>query len=321
VSILIAALVLGAAIVLPHMLRLERAPPGFAAAVWGSALALRALGSLCLAVLLEVLLPATKVWAPLSTWCVRPPLPFAHGDPGVSAHAVGDFLLAIPTFALAASLIAMLFVLWRAARRVRVLVRGSVVGSGPDESLVVADGAMLVAAAGIRRPRVLVSAGALLALDDEELAASLDHERGHIVRGHRYVLVLAELARSLARFMPGTRAAARELMFHLERDADRYALERRHDPAVLASAICKAAQDRSPGVPTLGLGGGVVTRRIRLLLDTGLGPSTRGQGALMTVAPVLIALVVAAGAVALPFVAHDAFHVRHQGAAQCGEPT
>jgi Zn-dependent protease with chaperone function len=319
VSILIAALLLGAAIVLPHGLRLERASPGFAAAVWGSALALRALGSLCIAVLLELLLPATRVWAPLSTWCVRPPLPFASAP--VSAHAAGDVLLAIPTFVLAASLIVTLFALWRTAWRVRVLVRVGTVGGGPGESLVVADEGMLVAAAGLRRPRVLVSAGALLALDEEELAASLDHERGHIARGHRYVVVAAELARALARFMPGTRAAARELTFHLERDADRFALDRRHDPAVLASAICKAAQERPPGAPTLALGGGVVVRRIRQLLDTGLGPSTRGQGALMTIAPVLVALVVAAGAVALPFVAHDDFHVHHHGSAHCSDAT
>jgi Zn-dependent protease with chaperone function len=321
VSILIAALLLGAAIVLPHGLRLERASPGFAAAVWGSALALRALGSLCVAVLLEVLLPATRMWAPLSSWCVQSPLPFADGHARISAHSVGDVLLAVPTFVLAGSLIVTLFALWRTASRVRVLVRGGVVGNGPGESLVLADGAMLVAAAGFRRPRVLVSAGALLALDDEELAASLDHERGHIARGHRYVVVAAELARALARFMPGTRAAAGELIFHLERDADRYALDRRHDPAVLASAICKAAQDRLPGAPTMALGGGVVVRRIRQLLDTGLGPSTRGHGALWTIAPVLVSLVVATGAVALPFVAHDDFHVHHQGSRHCSDAT
>ena len=62
----------------------------------------------------------------------------------------------------------------------------------------VADGELLVAAAGLRRPRVLVSAGALLALDDDELEASLEHERGHIARRHRYVLVVSELSAYIA---------------------------------------------------------------------------------------------------------------------------
>jgi hypothetical protein len=41
--------------------------------------------------------------------------------------------------------------------------------------------------------------------------------------------------------LSGTRAATRELVFELERDADRYALQQAHEPAVPASAICKAA--------------------------------------------------------------------------------
>ncbi|MFO1533887.1 MAG: nuclear transport factor 2 family protein, partial [Thermoplasmatota archaeon] len=77
-------------------------------------------------------------------------------------------------FVLALSLIAVLVQLRHAARAVRRLTSEGVVGAGPDGSLVVADGEMLVAAAGLVRPRVLVSAGALLALDDDELRAIVD---------------------------------------------------------------------------------------------------------------------------------------------------
>jgi Zn-dependent protease with chaperone function len=171
---------------------------------------------------------------------------------------------------------------------------------------------MLVAAAGLVRPRVLVSAGALLALDDDELDASLDHERGHIARGHRYVMLVCELARALGRFIPGTRTAARELLFHLERDADRFALSRRHDPTALASAICKAALHRPPQGLTLALGGGnVVTRRVVQLLDA--APLRRPSIALLALAPVMIVLL-AASACALPFVAHATVHHAHRGA-------
>jgi len=52
---------------------------------------------------------------------------------------------------------------------------------------------VLVAAAGLRKRRVVVSADALLNLDHEELAAALDDEYGHIVRRHRKVLVAASV--------------------------------------------------------------------------------------------------------------------------------
>jgi hypothetical protein len=242
-----------------------------------------------------------RAYEPLSQVCAL----------GVSGHSLGDGMLALPTFVLAGALIGAVLALARAARAVRRLTSQAVAGDGPDGSLILPGGELLVAAAGLRRPRVVVSAGALLALDDEELAASLEHERGHIARGHRYVLVVAELARALARFVPGTRAATRELLVQLERDADRFALARRHDPAVLASAICKAALHEPPPGIVLALGGtGIVTRRVRQLLDN--APLRRPSIGLLTLAPVMIALLVISAA-SLPFVAHATMHHAHHG--------
>jgi Zn-dependent protease with chaperone function len=299
----LAALVLAAAIAAPHLLRLDAAPPALAAGVWLCALLLRAVGSLLAAVSLELFVPVTRAYEPLSDVCAL----------GVSGHALGDAVLAVPAFVLAGSIIAALLQLMRAARAVGRLASERVVGAGPGGSLVVADGELLVAAAGLRRPRVLVSAGALLALDDDELEASLEHERGHIARRHRYVLVVSELARSLGRFVPGTRAAARELLFHLERDADRFAL-RHHSPTALASAICKAAlheprQGLSGVAFSLG-GGGVVSRRVRQLLDN--APLPRPSLGVLAVAPLMIVLL-AVSAGTLPFVAHATMHHAHRG--------
>jgi hypothetical protein len=270
--------------------------------VWLCALLLRAVASLLAAVSLELFVPLTRAYEPLTGVCAL----------GISGHAVGDAVLALPTFVLALSLIAVLLQLRQAARAVRRLTTEGVVGEGPGGSLVVADRDMLVAAAGLVRPRVLVSAGALLALDDDELDASLDHEHGHIAHGHRYVLLVCELARALGRFIPGTRSAARELLFHLERDADRFALSRRHDPTALASAICKAALHRPPPGLTLALGGGnVVTRRVVQLLDA--TPLRRPSVVLLALAPAMIILL-ATSACALPFVAHATVHHAHRGA-------
>jgi beta-lactamase regulating signal transducer with metallopeptidase domain len=127
---------------------------------------------------------------------------------------------------------------------------------------------VLLAAAGLTHPTVVVSAGALTALDDAELAAGLEHERGHIARHHRYLLLFAEGCRALGALLPGTRRAAAELAYHLERDADAYALARSHEPLALASAICKAAGARPTAALMMGLGGGVrLQERVQGLID------------------------------------------------------
>ncbi len=180
---------------------------------------------------------------PVGPWCAG----------ALSSHTLTDAVFALPALALAGSLLYSAFGLARAAHRVRGLVRDTAIGTGPGGSVVLSDGALLVAVAGLRRPQVVVSAGALVELDEAELRAGLDHERGHIALRHRYLLVAGELARAVGRFLPGTNAAARELTFALERHADSYALSRRHEPAVLASAICKAARGALQA-PALSLG-------------------------------------------------------------------
>jgi beta-lactamase regulating signal transducer with metallopeptidase domain len=125
---------------------------------------------------------------------------------------------------------------------------------------------VVLASAGLAHPRMLVSAGALIELDDDELAAGLAHEQGHIARRHRFLLLFAEICRGLGRFLPGTRAACRAVIFHLERDADRWALAQRHEPLVLARAICKAESAFGIGPVYAGLDGGCVPERVEQLV-------------------------------------------------------
>jgi len=303
-----------AAIVAPHVLRLERAAPGAAALLWLSALALRALVTVLAAAYALLVLPGTEAFSAVWHWCWHAVLPLLTTHFGLEGHAVGDAAALVPAAALLLSLGSVLLALSRAMRAARSLV--AIARAGPADSLIVPDGEVLVAAAGLRRPRVLVSAGALAVLDDEELAASLDHERGHIARHHRYALLAAELCRALARPIPGTSAAARELAFHLERDADRFAIARRHAPAALATAICKAAQTqgRAP-VPGLALSGSVVVRRVEQLLEGPGRRSARTTHALRALVATMLGLVVVL-AVALPATATETSHhapsaVRH----------
>ena len=132
--------------------------------------------------------------------------------------------------------------------------------------MIVPERGVVLAAAGVSRPRVVVSTGALLALDDEELAAGLAHEQAHIARRHRWILLYAEACRGLSVFFPGARHAVRHLSHHLERDADAWAL-RRHDRLALASAICKATFGSRSTVAFIPLTGEVGARhRVEELL-------------------------------------------------------
>ena len=265
------AAVVAAAIALPHLVRVEAASPTAAATIWFCALTLRAVTMVAAAVFVVVVLPTTQLFSAITHWCWHTVIPVIAAHLGLDGHSLGDAASVLPSFMLAASMLSVAFGLARAATKVRSVVRRAQVGAGPEGTVMVADADVLVAAAGLHRPRVVVSTGALMVFDDEELAASLDHERGHIARRHRFVLVAAQFLRALARPLPGTRGAVAELVYHLERDADRWAVARRHDPLALASAICKAATASfgpATGV-SMALGGGAVTRRVRELTDGG----------------------------------------------------
>jgi hypothetical protein len=285
------AVVIAAAIGIPHLVSLEQARPAVGVMVWLSALALRALTAVFVALFVVFFLPASDLFGLVTHWCWHAVLPVITAHLGLNGHQLGDAATVAPSLVLAASSVSVAVGVWRAARAMRRFVHSATVGRGPEESVIVGGPEVIVAVAGIARPKLLVSAGALAALDDEELTAGLDHERGHIARRHRFIVLLAELCRALGRFLPGTRAAMRELTFHLERDADRWALERRNNPLALASAICKAATPatRSPALATLAGDGG--PRRVAELLDPARGrASTGGRIAMSGLATLMVSL-------------------------------
>lgn len=303
IEVLTGALVLGLA--LPHILPLSTSSPGIAATIWLSTLALRALTVVFLALYLVVFFPNTEVFNAITHWCWHTVLPLLATHLGLDGHSIGDAAVIVPPFVLAFSVVSVGVGVFRAARAVHAMLLRSSIGQGPRDSLIVGGAEVLLAAAGIARPRVLVSAGALTALDDDELAAGLDHERAHIVRKHRFVLVFAEMLRAFARFLPGTRSTSAELRFHLERDADRWAIARSHDPRALASAICKAATSRAPAAPGLALlsGHGHATRRVDELMEpTSRRPGRLVTGCLAAVATVMVCFTLTV-AVSLPAVA------------------
>jgi hypothetical protein len=248
----------------PHALRLDAAPPMATAVTWLAALALRATIGAVAAVLAVLVVPSTAGFHAATCWCWEAHAPVGPATTGVSGHVIGAAALAVPGLLIATSLAWTAVGVRRATRAVQRLVRSGLAG-GPDGSVIVRDGCVFIAAAGLRDPRVVVSAGALTELDDAELRAGLRHEQGHIRRRHRWLLLAGEVFRVLGRPFPGTDRAVRELTFHLERDADQYAVACAHDRLALAGAICKAA-GAEPAPRATALADGGSARRVTQLL-------------------------------------------------------
>jgi hypothetical protein len=140
----------------PHVLDLRRARPVIAASLWGSALALRAATVLGLAAWALLRLPDSKLFHAVLHWCWRPPLP---ASVGLDGHALGLLAVGIVSGGLVGGVVLSGVRALDVVRRVRRLVREHHVGTGPRASVILAEQEVFLAAAGVTRPRVLVSVG------------------------------------------------------------------------------------------------------------------------------------------------------------------
>lgn len=290
-----------ALIALPHRLPLHAVGPSLASAIWLLALALRALVAVGTALLVLVHLPETGQFEAVARWCLHTVQPLLVDGLGLSGHSLADAATILPIFVLVASLLWVILRLVRAAVELWLYLRRRSRGTGPLGSTVVDDPGVVVGVTGVGRARLVVSLGALRAMDRQELEAGLAHELGHLRRGHRPILYVASLLRGLGRLLPGSRAAERELAFSLERDADEYALRQGSDPLALASAICKAVQGGQTGSPALALGGrGRVALRLDYLLREASGARAVRLERFVRLLLVVMALAGLAVAAALP---------------------
>jgi hypothetical protein len=132
-------------------------------------------------------------------------------------------------------------------------------------------------------------------------------------------MLLAVGLRALGRPVPGGGHALRELAFHLERDADRWALRQAEDRAALASVICKAALADGPAPPAVvGLGSADVPERLGQVLGTCAGSTRRVRALCSALATAMVTLSLLVGA-AVPALAlsgaaadpHRGHHVHH----------
>ncbi len=261
--------ILALVLVAPQFLPRSRLAPVSGIALWLAALALRAVTALMAAGALIGYLPQTEFFRVATGWCIHAVLPYVSVHLGFSGYQLGETATLLPAVLLAVSVIAAVVGIWRAARALSRWLGESAIGSGPSESVIVGGPEIVVAAAGLLRARVIVSAGALAALDGGELRASLAHEQAHIGRRHPLLSLVGSLLFAIARVVPGGAKAMTELHFHLERDADESAVRLDGDPLALAAAICKAGRKPLPMTAPLmsGLASHAVPARLQLLLD------------------------------------------------------
>ena len=305
------ALAVGVAAVLlvPYLLPQSRVDAPTGIALWLSVLALRAALALSLVTVLILYLPATELFSLLTHWCLHAVVPFVTTHLGLDGHRLGDVAILVPALVLAASTLWAAFGVWRGARAVRRWLRRHSLGAGPSSSVIVGGSDVMVAAAGLRDPRVVVSTGALMSLDDAELTAGLAHEWGHVTRRHRFVSLAAQCLFAVSRPLPGGRRALERLHFQLERDADDYAVRRTGDRLALASAICKAVPGSSATMtPALAeLGGSGVPERLRLLMGEPRQASRRAATTSARVLAIAAAALTLALSVSAPALATSGF--------------
>jgi Zn-dependent protease with chaperone function len=153
------------------------------------------------------------------------------------------------------------------------------------------------------QPTVIVTTGALRALDPGQLDAVLAHERAHLTYHHHRLLAIARIASQVLPFIPLTRDMATQIARLIEMHADDAATGTR-DGEVLATALVALASTASPS-PGLAAAATDAVQRIHRLLGPAepLGRVRRqllraGAGA-VALAPVLLALTPAVVALAL----------------------
>lgn len=119
------------------------------------------------------------------------------------------------------------------------------------------------------RGQVVLSAGLLRVLDEDERRAVLLHEEAHLRGRHHLVMLFARGVRAALAPLPPARWALGILETALEEAADDHAAARMASRPTVASSLSKAALAGLPGpVGALSLGGDVdVTARIRRLLS------------------------------------------------------
>jgi len=124
-------------------------------------------------------LPFSLAFVLVVVFCVPSYLRF---EPPSAQESIGPACIAAAALGLSVLLLSLIHglrVSLQSARLVRDCNRAGRASRGPSSVLVVDDPSRLVALLGIRRPQIVVSAGALKRLSISQIAVAIRHERAH----------------------------------------------------------------------------------------------------------------------------------------------
>jgi Zn-dependent protease with chaperone function len=139
-----------------------------------------------------------------------------------------------------------------------------------------------------RRPTVILTTGALEALNDDQVAAVLAHERAHLTFRHHLLKDLARIGRQVLPFVPLMRATDTQVARLVELHADDMA-RRSCAPGPLATALVILATGASPE-PALAAAATDAVNRIHRLLGPAEPPLSRARRQLLAAAVAAVAL-------------------------------
>jgi Zn-dependent protease with chaperone function len=145
-----------------------------------------------------------------------------------------------------------------------------------------------------RHPTVILTTGALEALDPAQLDAVLAHERAHLAGRHHRLIAMARIGRQVLPFLPLMRDADAQVARLAEMHADD-AAARASNPRSLATALVILATAGSPGPGLAAAATDAVQRIQRLLgpaepLGRGRRQLLRSTAAVLALTPALLAL-------------------------------
>ena len=170
----------GGLIASPHLIARRSLPAVVGTIIWFSALLGRAGVVVTICVGLVAIAPDTRVFAEASDWFVHSVLPFALHSLGIEGDTLGHLATSVPFATVLGMAIAAAYGSWRSHRLVGRWLDRACLGPGPSGCHIVGGSRVVFATAGVLRPRVIVSMGALMSLEDRELRAGIEHEQAQI---------------------------------------------------------------------------------------------------------------------------------------------
>lgn len=215
-----------------------------------------------------------------------------YATPGGAALSLSGGMLAVTVLARVAYCLVAGLVTARRQRRQQLdaLAMVSRRRDGSD-TLVVDHATVAMYCLPGRHPQIVVTTAAVAALDHDQLAAALAHERAHLRGRHHLVLTASDILRRAFPRIRAFRDAHHATMRLIELHADDIAA-RRNDRLTIATSLVRLAEATAPAA-ALGAGGSASLARVRRLVAPADPLSAAGSAIALLAAGALLALPVA----------------------------